>query len=207
MADAGRPTEYQPEYPDQAYKLCLLGATDQELADFFEVSESTINNWKIAHPEFLESLKKGKRVADTQVADRLYQRALGYEHDDVYITQYQGEILEKDITKHYPPDTTAAIFWLKNRQPAKWRDKTEVKLEADVNNHVDVTDERYRTILEREAGRFKDGGAQQPGELQPDSRPPLPSELAPRPDSPQAGGSVAEGAVRPEGPDHPATPA
>jgi DNA-binding XRE family transcriptional regulator len=123
---AGRPTDYKPEYNEQAYKLCLLGATDAELGDFFGVKEQTINNWKKDYPEFFESIKKGKQIADSNVADRLYQRALGYEHDDLYIAQFQGQIVSKSIKKYYPPDPTAAIFWLKNRQSAKWRDKQEI---------------------------------------------------------------------------------
>lgn len=123
---AGRPTDYKPEYNEQAYKLCLLGATDAELGDFFGVKEQTINNWKKNYPEFFESIKKGKQIADSNVADRLYQRALGYEHDDLYIAQFQGQIVSKSIKKYYPPDPTAAIFWLKNRQSAKWRDKQEI---------------------------------------------------------------------------------
>ena len=81
----GRPTEYRPEYNEQARKLCLLGATDAQLADFFGVSETTINNWKLAHPEFLESLKAGKEKADALVAHALYHRAIGYKHDAVKI--------------------------------------------------------------------------------------------------------------------------
>ena len=121
----GGPTKYKPEYDKQAYKLCLLGATDKTLADFFEVKEQTINNWKKNYPSFFESLKEGKEFADANVAEKLYQRALGYEHDDVHITNYQGEITLTPIKKHYPPDATSGIFWLKNRQPDKWRDKQE----------------------------------------------------------------------------------
>lgn len=125
MKKPGRPSSYKPEFASQAEKLCKLGATDRQLADFFGVSEQTINAWKIAHPAFLESLKAGKEQADAAVADRLYQRAMGYEHPEVHITNYQGEITMTPITKIYPPDTTAAIFWLKNRRPEQWRDKTE----------------------------------------------------------------------------------
>ena len=57
---AGRPTNYKKEYDEQAYKLCLLGATDKEMADFFNVKEQTINNWKKNHPSFFESIKRGK---------------------------------------------------------------------------------------------------------------------------------------------------
>ncbi|OZI20514.1 terminase [Bordetella genomosp. 9] len=120
-----RPSSYKPEYAEQARKLCLLGATDKELAGFFGTSEQTINAWKSAHPEFLEALKKGKQQADAEVADRLYQRALGYEHPEVDIRVVSGEIVQTPITKVYPPDTVAAIFWLKNRQKAAWRDKIE----------------------------------------------------------------------------------
>ena len=122
----GRPTKHKEEYNEQAYKLCLLGATDKELADFFKVEEKTINTWKIKIPEFLQSLKAGKEQADSVVASKLYHRAIGYEHEDTQFATFQGQITDSQTyTKHYAPDTTAAIFWLKNRQSAKWRDKTD----------------------------------------------------------------------------------
>lgn len=122
----GRPPAFKQEYVDQVYKLCLLGATDKELGDFFLVKEQTINNWKKKYPEFFESLKKGKMMADADVAKSLFERAKGYEHESVHISNYQGEITKTTLTKHYPPDTGAAMAWLKNRQPEKWRDKVEV---------------------------------------------------------------------------------
>ena len=125
----GRPSKYKDEYNDQAYKLCLLGATDKELADFFEIKESTLNLWKKAQPGFMESLKRGKDQADSVVASKLYHRATGYEHEDTQFATFQGEITDSQTyIKHYAPDTTACIFWLKNRQSAKWRDKTETEL-------------------------------------------------------------------------------
>lgn len=119
----GRPTAYKKEYGEQAYKLCLLGATDKVLADFFGVSEQTVNSWKTKQPKFLESLKAGKEKADSDVADSLFKRATGYEHEDVHISNYQGEITKTKLIKHYPPDTTAMIFWLKNRDKVNWRDR------------------------------------------------------------------------------------
>lgn len=129
----GRPTLFRDEYVEQAYKLCLLGATDAELADFFEVCERTINTWKEDYPEFLQSLKAGKASADAAVAESLYKRALGYSHPDVHISNFQGMITVTDIVKHYPPDTGAAFIWLKNRQPHKWKDKVEVKEDINLN--------------------------------------------------------------------------
>ena len=135
MAKVGRPTKFDRKMLDQVEKLCMLGATDKELADFFEISEQTLNVWKQEHPEFRESLKRGKAEADANVASRLYQRALGYEHPEVHVSNYQGEVTLTPLTKHYPPDTAAAIIWLKNRQPAKWRDKVE----HDVSGKVEHT--------------------------------------------------------------------
>lgn len=128
--EVGRPSKYKKEYNDQVYKLCLLGATDADIGDFFDVAESTINLWKIEHSEFSESIKRGKQLADANVASKLYHRAIGYEHKEIITASYQGEITDTmEVTKHYAPDTTAAIFWLKNRKPASWRDKQEVELE------------------------------------------------------------------------------
>jgi transposase len=132
----GRPTLYRPEYPKQAAKLCLLGATDKELSEFFEVSESTINLWKQEYPEFSESIKRGKVLADAQVAEKLFYRATGYTCHDSHISNYLGKITVTPIKKHYPPDTTAAIFWLKNRQKDKWRDKQE----HEISGHLTLED-------------------------------------------------------------------
>lgn len=127
----GRKTSFKQEYCDQAYHLTLLGAIDKELAAFFHVSERTINYWKKTHEKFADAIKRGKDMADANVADRLYQRALGFEHDAVEIKVANGEVVEVPVRKVYPPDVMAATFWLKNRQPAKWRDKQDVNVEGD----------------------------------------------------------------------------
>lgn len=136
-----RPSKYNPDYSKQALKLCRLGATDKELADFFGVAESTLNKWKEDYPEFSESLKEGKALADAEVADKLYKRATGYEHAAVKIVANANTGQEHIVnyTERYPPDTTAAIFWLKNRRPDLWRDKTEQKVDADVNQNLTVS--------------------------------------------------------------------
>ena len=124
----GRPTKYKLEYNEQVYKLCLLGATDKELATFFNICNATIENWKQTEPEFLVSLKKGKEEADSKVVKKLLERATGYEHKEDKFFVIDGEVVTQKTTKHYPPDTTALIFWLKNRRPKNWRDKTEQKV-------------------------------------------------------------------------------
>lgn len=121
----GRPSAFKEEYIERVHKLSLLGATDKELANFFEVSEATLNTWKKKYPAFLEAIKKGKDDADADVVKSLYRRAMGYEHDDVDIRVVDGAVVKTPIKKYYPPETVACIFWLKNRQLGKWRDKVE----------------------------------------------------------------------------------
>lgn len=125
-----RPTDYRQEYAEQARKLCLLGFTDKQLADFFDVNESTITRWKQKYPEFCTSIKSGKVVADAQVVDSLYNRALGMEVEEVEVRGDGDNEIKRVTKKHIPPDTTAQIFWLKNRQPELWRDKPTVENSA-----------------------------------------------------------------------------
>lgn len=144
----GRPSKYQEEYATQAFKLCLLGARDKDLAGFFNVEESTINNWKRDFPEFLEAIKAGKDQADAEVANRLYQRALGYEHPEDKVFLYKGQPVVVPVIKHYPPDTAAAFIWLKNRQPQLWRDKHEVEMSGEVKNTHEFNDETIKAAYD-----------------------------------------------------------
>ena len=120
-----RPTKYKEEYAKQAEKICKLGATDRDLSEFFEVSESTINLWKLQHEDFSESIKVGKEPANERVKMALYHRAIGYSHPDVDIKMFEGQIIKTDTVKYYPPDTTALIYWTKNRMPEEFRQNPE----------------------------------------------------------------------------------
>lgn len=126
----GRPSAYNPAYAKQAQKLCQLGATDVELADFFGVTVTTIGNWQRQHADFLAALKMGKDAADARVERSLYHRANGYTFDSEKVFQFQGEIVRAKTREHVPPDTTACIFWLKNRRRDEWRDRQEAAAEA-----------------------------------------------------------------------------
>lgn len=145
--NVGRPTKYRSEYAHQAYKLCLLGYTDKGLADFFMVAESTLNLWKKEHPEFSESLRSGKCIADAEVANSVYVRATGYTHDAVHVSVFMGDVTLTDIQKHHPPDIAAAKMWLYNRQPHLWKAKVEVADEVDDKDIV-TDDELERIYLE-----------------------------------------------------------
>lgn len=121
-----RESLYKPEYAELARKLCmLLGATNAKLAEFFEVSDVTIDNWLVKHEDFREAVRWGKTIADAEVAMSTFQRAMGYSHPETKVHfDSSGKAFTHEVTKHYPPDTGAAAFWLKNRQG--WRDKVEL---------------------------------------------------------------------------------
>lgn len=121
----GRPSKFKEEYIEQARKLCELGLTDEELARYFEVHVATIYRWQATIPAFCEALKVGKAPADDRVERSLYHKACGYTFDSEKVFNHQGEIVRAKTVEHVPPDTTAAIFWLKNRRKDEWRDRHE----------------------------------------------------------------------------------
>ncbi len=156
----GRPSSYKPEYAELAHKFCLLGATDERLAELFGVCIATLHNWRSAHPQFLEAVKRGKDIADAEVAAALFHRAKGYTHpeDDIRTISLPAgggsEIVITATTKHYPPDTAAAMNWLKNRQPETWREKVELEHSGkgggpikSENTVILSADESYRRML------------------------------------------------------------
>ena len=152
-----RPTLYKAEYAKQAYELALLGLTDEEMSRIFDVDVRTIDNWKKAHPLFFQALKQGKEIADAQVTKSLYQRALGYEHQAVKIVADAKTGAEHTVeyTERYPPDTTACIFWLKNRQRAKWRDRVDQTVTGDGDGPVQHEHTIASGLLEK-LGALKD---------------------------------------------------
>jgi hypothetical protein len=132
----GRPSPPVPE-------LLANGATDREIATALGVAESTLHYWRAQHLEFSEALKVGKAPCDDRVEASLYHRATGYTFESEKIFNYQGEVVRAKIIEHVPPETTAAIFWLKNRRKETWRDKQEIDHTIDLSN---MTDEQLADI-------------------------------------------------------------
>jgi hypothetical protein len=114
-----------------AKRLALLGLGDEQMASVFDVALSTFSYWKANKPEFLEALKSGKSDADSNVAASLYKRAIGFKQKEndirtVALPDGQGsEVVITEYEKTYPPEVTACIFWLKNRQKELWRANPE----------------------------------------------------------------------------------
>lgn len=108
------------------------GLTDEQIAHNIGISVATLYVWKNKHLEISEALKKGKEVVDIQVENALLKRALGYSYQETTHELIGGELqVTKVVEKEVVPDTTAQIFWLKNRKPAEWRDKKDVSLEME----------------------------------------------------------------------------
>lgn len=138
----GRSTEYKEEYSVQVFKYCLLGATDEQIAEMFDVSVGCISKWKRNFKEFREAILAGRVKADAEIAHSMYHRAKGYSHPDVHIAVIDGKIVKTDIVKHYPPDSGAGRQWLNNRQAKIWKDKQVVEgtMTGQINITLDAND-------------------------------------------------------------------
>jgi hypothetical protein len=121
----GRPSKFDTVDLKQVEILTKAGWTDVQMAEFFGVCKKTWDNWKAKHAEFLHTLKDWKAIADHEVERSLYQRACGYETTEERIVGTGDDARVLESTKQWPPDTTAIIFWLKNRNRAEWRDKQD----------------------------------------------------------------------------------
>lgn len=132
----GQPSKFE-KVKDIVIRLAKYGLTDKQMAEVIGVTEQTVNNWKKANPSFFESLKSEKEIADAKVERSLFERATGYSHAEDKIFNDNGQPLVVPTIKHYPPDTTAAIFWLKNRKPAEWRDRQDIEHSGGISIKVD----------------------------------------------------------------------
>ena len=158
MDGAGRPSLYKPEFAERAHGLCLAGATNQELADGFEVGRSTIDNWLRKYPDFAQAVRSGRSLADGKVAQGLYARAIGYDYEATRVLLHQGEPVCVRHTVHRPPDVRACIFWLRNRRPQQWDAgaRTSRQKEPDLQPLEEVSERPLRECAECTSGQADD---------------------------------------------------
>lgn len=150
MSQRGRPTLYRPEHPDLARRLCQLGGTNDELATFFEVSRSTIDEWLRVHPEFAEAVRKGRDIIDMAVADKLLSRAMGYTHEGRKYVLHRGEEKEVRHVVHYPPDVQACVFWLRNRRRRHWQERAQPAAASGLTlSELEEASERARLMNDK----------------------------------------------------------
>lgn len=153
----GRPTKYKAAFCKQAKALSKLGATDLELAQFFEISVFTLNRWKLEYPKFSASIKLGKAPSDKRVELSLFNRARGYTYEAEELFPYdhieeragptpespkivvrEKRVLRVPVLKHVPPDPTSMIFWLKNRRKDRWRDFKATEISTPPGRPMEV---------------------------------------------------------------------
>lgn len=124
----GRPTKFKPEFCDEAMYACLLGATNESLAEKFEVGVATIVLWIRQIPAFSSAIKRGRQGADEKVAGALFKKAIGFEQEETHIAAVPGVgVVKTKFQRKYAPTEVAQIFWLKNRRPDLWRPDTNLQ--------------------------------------------------------------------------------
>jgi hypothetical protein len=135
----GRPTVYRPEFPIQVRRLVSTGASWRQVADYFGVAVSTIVTWTHKHPDFRAALKTTKDEADLAVENALWQRATGYTVDSVKIMSVDGKAVKVPFQEHIAPDVNAIKFWLTNRKPKDWREKTATEISGAEGGPIEVS--------------------------------------------------------------------
>ena len=126
------------------------GLTDEQIAKNLGIAYSTFREYKNKYSALSAALKKGKEVIDYEVENALLKRALGYEYEEIKSEYECGELIKTTRTvKHVAPDTTAQIFWLKNRKPKEWRDKRDIEHSGNINNpYSELTTEELKKLIE-----------------------------------------------------------
>lgn len=148
----GAKSKYKPELCEIVKERAAEGATNKDLAKACGVnSPVTIYNWAKANPEFLNAIKEGKFAADDAVEVSLFQRATGFSHPETKFFCHEGCIITEETTKHYPPDTAAAKFWLTNRRPEEWRDKQDIEMSGKLTTENLSDEEVERRYAELKA--------------------------------------------------------
>lgn len=116
------------------------GLTDEQIAENIGIGYSTLQTWKSKYQDIRDTLKRGKEVVDRQVENALLKRALGYRYDEVTI---EGGVETKRVTKEVIPDTTAQIFWLKNRKRETWADRQSIEMSTPIDESIKEMEEYF----------------------------------------------------------------
>ena len=148
MNKRGRKSGFNEKAKETILRLIKEGKTEEQIAEVIGVCAKTLANWKGKHPELLHAVREARLIADEVVEASLFRRAVGYSHPEQKVFNCEGQIITHEIVKHHPPDTQAAMFWLRNRQPERWKEKTEG--DVTVNNNVNVeklTDEQLNARI------------------------------------------------------------
>lgn len=119
---------FLPDHLEQVRAIAMRGIPEKQMCEIFDISPRQMGRWKAQYPLFKDALEAGYTDADAAVLAALYQSAVGYQHDEEKIFQWDGEIVRAETVKHYKPDVAAIKLWLTNRQKENWKDRQH-------NNH------------------------------------------------------------------------
>lgn len=129
------------------------GLTDEQIAQNMCIGYSTLQTWKLKYQDIRDTLKKGKEVVDRQVENALLKRALGYEYEEVKEKFEGGVMTERTVTKkEVVPDTTAQIFWLKNRKREVWSDRQNIELSQPIDDSIKEMEAYFEQLKESGSG-------------------------------------------------------
>lgn len=135
----GRPCGLNESIKEKIISLAKAGKTNIQIAEIIGVHVRTIENWQGKNKDLLWAVKESKQIADELVEASLFSRAVGYSHKSVkiFFDRVSLKTIEHEVEEQYPPDVQAAMFWLKNRQPEKWREKSEIEHSGKLENISD----------------------------------------------------------------------
>lgn len=125
------------------------GLTDEQIAQNIRISRDTLYAWKKRYPDISDALKRGKEVVDRQVENALLKRALGYTYEEI---TYEGGVETKRVVKEVVPDTTAQIFWLKNRKREAWADRQNIELSQPIDDSLKEMEDYFERLKESGSG-------------------------------------------------------
>jgi hypothetical protein len=163
----GRKSSYSPKYDELAHNFCLLGATDEQLAENFGVTRKTLQSWKRKHPKFLSAIKSGKNLADAEIARSLFDRAKGatWKEQQAFkckdVTWEGNHRVESEhievvwVERAAPPDTEACKVWLMNRAKEYWRQKQDGIADADLAAVAQAMRDQYNMLMGQYGGGAK----------------------------------------------------
>ena len=137
--------EFDVSLIKRAYKLSLLGLLDKDLADAFDITYNTLYKWRLKSTAFDRAITEGRMMASAKVAEAVYTRAIGFEKTVQEVKNSGGQAVVMEYTKYFPPNITAAMYWLNNRDKKRWGSVKKhtidgvIKHEGLIGNAIDVS--------------------------------------------------------------------
>ena len=146
MNPGSKPPKWNSSMAALAMFFASEGRTEKEIALKLNVHEHTVNYWKRTKPDFLESLQKGQLEYTLRVEQSLLESAVGYSHPDTHFAVIDGRVVATPYVKHYAPNVTAQIFYLKNRARARWMDVHKIEGHVQHNHILDLTNKTDKEL-------------------------------------------------------------